>query len=420
MTLTDTKCKGAKTGINPNKPDEDFTGRAYKMFDGGGLYLEVMPNGSKLWRVKYRYLGNERRLSLGTYPHVSLAEAREGREEIKKKLAKDIDPAAAKLERKREIIRNAQNTFEAVAREWHEKQIERWSEDHARHIMQRMERDIFPHIGNRPIAAIDAPELLETLRKVEKRGALELAARVKQTCGMVFRYGIATGKCSRDPAADLKGTLKTRKVKHFAAMDAKELPEFIKALERNQARLFERTRRAIWLSMLTFLRPGEIRRARWEDIDFQEKEWIIPAERMKMNRDHIVPLSKQAIAILKEQQEETGVLNTPWVFPSQHRPRKSMSDGTVNRALHRLGYKNKHVAHGFRALARTTIRERLGYDSEIIERQLAHKASGPLGEAYDRTQFLDKRRKMMQHWADYLDSASSQGKVVAGNFRKRA
>lgn len=236
----------------------------------------------------------------------------------------------------------------------------------------------------------------------------------------MFRYGIQTGKCERDAAADLKGALKTRKTEHFRTIDAKDIPAFIRAVEVNDARLYARTQRAIKLSMLTFCRPGEIRQARWSEIDIEEKLWTIPAEKMKARRDHLVPLSRQALAVLKEQKEETGALNTDYVFPSQIYPRQCMSDGTVVRAINRLGFGSKMVAHGFRALARTTIREKLGYDSEIIERQLAHKESGPLGEAYDRTQFLDKRRKMMQHWADYLDAAASNGKVIAGNFKRTA
>lgn len=408
MKLTNTACKSAKP-----------TARPYKRFDGGGLYLEVMPNGNKLWRLKYRFLGKEKRISLGAYPLVTLAEAREGREKAKKLLAQDIDPSTAKQDRRREVIRNAENTFQAVAIEWHENQSGRWSEDYTQNILHRLEADIFPHIGHRPIAKITPPELLECLRKIEKRGALELAGRAKQTCGQVFRFGIQTGKCDRDAAADLRGALKSRKVKHFPTIDSKELPDFINALERNDARLYARTRRAIKLSMLTFTRPGEIRQARWSEIDLPARQWIIPAERTKMRRDHIVPLSKQAVEILTEQKEETGVLNTDFVFPSQIQPTQPMSDGTVNRAIQRLGYGQKIVAHGFRALARTAIREKLGYDSEIIEKQLAHRTSNPLGEAYDRTQFLDRRKKMMQEWANFLDAAASGGKVIAGNFKKK-
>lgn len=409
MKLTDTACKNAKPKEKP-----------YKKGDGGGLYLLVNPDGSKYWRMKYRFLAKEKLLAFGTYPLISLADAREEREKAKKLLAGGIDPATARKDEKKKIVRNAQNTFKAVALEWHENQKGRWSENHANNVLHRLERDIFPFIGTEPIATIEAPDLLDVLRKIEKRGALDIAGRTRQICGQIFRYGIQTGRCKRDPSHDLKGALKTRKTEHFAALEIKEIPAFLQALERNDARLYNRTRRAIKLSMLTFCRPGEIRQARWEEIDLEAKEWVIPAERMKMKRAHIVPLCRQALAILKEQKEETGNLNTPWVFPSQVRPKEPMSDGTVNVAIKKLGYQGRMTAHGFRALARTTIREKLGYDPDVIECQLAHKAAGPLGEAYNRAQFLDKRRKMMTDWANYLDAIASEGKVIVGDFKKTA
>jgi NAD(P)-dependent dehydrogenase (short-subunit alcohol dehydrogenase family) len=242
-------------------------------------------------------------------------------------------------------------------------------------MLRRLEMHTFPHIGNRPIAEITPPELLECLRKVEKAGHLDMAGRTKQVCGQVFRYGIQTGKCERDAAADLKGALKPHKKQHFRTIDEKDIPAFIRALERNQARLFERTRRAIWLSLLTFLRPGEIRQAQWSEIDLEGKKWVIPAIKMKGRKDHVVSLSNQAVEILKAQKDETGFLKTDYVFPSQIEPRKCMSDGTVNRAIKRLGFGESMVAHGVRALARTVIRETLGYDSEILEKQLAHKTA---------------------------------------------
>jgi integrase len=402
MKLTNTACNAAKPKEKP-----------YKKADGGGLYLLVNPDGSKYWRMKYRFLDKEKLLSFGTYPLISLADAREEREKAKKLLASGIDPSTAKKDTKRTAVRNSQNTFKAVALEWHENQKGRWSHHHYNNVLHRMETDIFPFIGSEPIASLEAPDLLIVLRKIEKRGALDIAGRTRQICGQVFRYGIQTGKCKRDPSLDLKGALKTRKTEHFAALDIKEIPEFLQALERNDARLYGRTRRAIKLSMLTFVRPGELRKARWPEIDFEAKQWIIPAERMKMRRDHIVPLSRQAIQILKEQLEETGVLNTDWVFPSQIRPKEPMSDGTVLVAIKKLGFKDRMTSHGFRALARTTIREKLNYEPDVIECQLAHKAAGPLGEAYNRAQFLQKRKVMMQDWSDYLDAAASGGKVIA-------
>lgn len=407
MKLSDIACKNAK-------PKEG----QYKLFDGGGLYLLVRPNGSKLWQLKYRFLNKEKTLSIGQYPLVSLAQARTARDDAKRLLLQNppIDPMAHKEDHKRQAIRKVENTFKAVALEWLALNKDRWSDNYAYKIEKGLELNVFPHIGERPIAEITPPELLkDCLKKIEKRGSLDIAARTRQICGLVFRYGIQTGKCEWNPAENLRGALKTRKTEHFRTLDAKQVPDFLRALERNEARLFERTRRAVWLSLYTFCRPVEIRKARWEDIDFDEGLWTIPAEIMKMRREHIVPLSRQTLAVLEEQKKEVELLNTPWVFPSQIRPREPMSDGTVNKAIKRLGYGEDMVAHGFRALARTTIREKLHYDSEVIERQLAHKASGPLGEAYDRTQFLDKRRNMMQDWADYVD-ALTQPNVVQGDF----
>ncbi len=409
MKLTNTACRTAKAKDKP-----------YKMADGGGLFLLIKPDGSKYWRMKYRFLGKEKLLAFGTYPLISLADAREEREAAKKLLAGGIDPAKYRKEEKRRTIRNAQNTFKAVALEWHQNQKDRWSDNHAQNVLHRLETDIFPYIGAEPLASIEAPDLLDTLRKIEKRGALDIAKRSRQICGQVFRYGIQTGRCKRDPSHDLQGALKTRKTNHFAALEAKEIPEFLAALERNDARLYARTRRAIRLSLLTFVRPGEIREARWEEIDFEAREWTIPAKRMKMKRSHIVPLSRQALAILKEQKEETGCLSTPWVFPSQIRSKDPMSNGTVNVAIKKLGFQGRMTAHGFRALARTTIREKLDYAPDIIEAALAHKPAGPLGEAYDRTKFLPQRKKMMQDWADFLDTVANEGRVVVGDFKRRA
>lgn len=410
MTLTHRDCQNAKA-----------RDKAYRISDGAGMYLEIMPSGSKYWRLKYRWLGKEKRLALGVFPVVSLADAREKREAARKLLARDVDPSATKKMEKRQTLIAANNTFQSVALEWLEIQKDRWSEGYAQKVMRRMEMHLFPHIGSRPISQITPAELLECLRKVEKSGALDMAGRAREVSGQIFRYGIQTGKCERDAAADLKGALKAGKTEHFRTIDIKEIPDFLNALSLNKARIFERTRRAVWLSLLTFGRPKEIRMARWSDIDFDLAQWTILSDMMKSRRDHIVPLSKQALAVLREQKEETGHINTDYVFPSQIHPKKCMSDGTVNRAIERLGYGEKMVAHGVRALARTTIREKLGYDGEIIEKQLAHKTKNPLGEAYDRTQFLPQRKKMMQEWADYIDALANQNNnVLNGSFKKFA
>lgn len=406
MKLTDSACKGAK-------PKD----KAYKRFDGGGLFLLINPNGSKLWRLKYRYLDKEKLLSLGAYPLMSLAEARDEREKARKLLMRDIDPAIEKKNKKAEISRNAQNSFKAIALEWLDKEKERWSEGYFDKMQKRLNLHVFPYIGARPITEITPQILLEDcLRRIEKDGSYDMAGRVRQACGQIFRYAIQTGRCDWNAAENLKGAIKTKPKEHFRTIDAKQIPAFLDALQRNDARLFERTRRAVWLSLYTFLRPKEIRMARWADIDFDERLWIIPAVEMKKKRDHVIPLSEQVIKVLEAQRKEIEVLNTEWVFPSQVRHKNPMSDGTVNKAIKNLGYGQDMVAHGFRPLARTTIREKLRYDSEIIEKQLAHKTRNPLGEAYDRTQFLDERRKMMQDWADYVDSLAVGGEVVKVRF----
>lgn len=408
MNLTDLTCKSAKAKQSP-----------YKLSDGGGLYLLINPHGSKLWRLKYSHARKEKTLSIGAYPLVTLAEAREAREEAKKLLRQGIDPTTAKQDRKELAVKNAQNTFKLIALEWHDVQKDKWTPQHAQNVRHRLEKDVFPIIGNRPIRDIRPPELLNALRKIEKRDALDIAGRTRQICGQIFRYAMQIGRCQDNPAEALRGALKTRKTQHFAAIDAREIPELLSALDRNDARLYGRTRRAIKLALLTFVRPGELRQAKWSEFDFEEGTWCIPPERMKSRRAHIVPLSRQAIALLKEQKEETQHINTDLVFPGQVKPREPMSDGTVRIALQKLGFKDRMTAHGFRALARTTIREKLDYAPDVIEAQLAHKAAGPLGEAYNRAQFLDKRKAMMQDWADYIDAISSNGTVIHANFKQK-
>ena len=391
--LNNTACKNAK---HKEKP--------YKMTDAGGLYLLINPNGAKHWRLKYRFLGKEKLLALGPYPLVSLQEAREGRDAAKKLLHEGVDPMAHKKGQKKEAVRNAQNTFQAVALEWHENQLYGWSKNHAQNVMRRLEVDIFPYIGNRPIADIDAPELLDVLRKIEKRGALDVVSRVKQICGQVFRYGIATSRCKRDVTSDLRGALKAAKGGHYAALEIKELPPFLNDLEENKPRLYERTRRGIRLLMLTFVRTSELIQAKWSEFDLENAQWEIPAERMKMGKPHIVPLSKQVLKLLKEQKDETGHIETDWVLPSQVRPREHMSNNTILFAIGRLGYKGRMTGHGFRALAMSTIKEKLNYRHEVVDRQLAHAHKSKIDRAYDRAQFLPERKKMMQEWADYVDA----------------
>jgi integrase len=407
MPLTEIKCRTFKP-----------TGKPCKLTDAHGLYLHVMPNGKKYWRLKYRYSGKEKVLALGVYPEVSLAEAREKRQKARKLLESGADPSFAKQDEKRVAAQNAGNTFEMVAREWHERQKARWTLRHARDILHRLEMDVFPDLGKRPIADITAPHVLDVLRQIEKRGAHEIAKRAMQTSGQVFRYAIVTGRAERNPAADLKGALEPVKHGHFAALGADELPAFLQVLAKNDARLYVQTRFAIQLMMLTFVRTSELIGVRWTEFDLENSQWVIPAERMKMRKPHIVPLSKQAVAILEELKKLTG--QWEWVFPNKPRPRKHMSNNTILVALKRLGYKGRMTGHGFRALAMSTIKEKLGYRHEVVDRQLAHAPRNKIDAAYDRAAFLDDRRKMMQEWADYLDAAASGGKVVVGRFRKVA
>lgn len=405
MKLTDTKCRTQKP-----------TDKPIRLADGGGLYLEVMPNGSKFWRQKYRYAGKEKRLTHGAYPMVTLLEARARREEAKRLLLAGRDPASVKRTQKATLAINSLNTFEVIAREWHAHKKHEWSDNYALTILNRLEADIFPAIGDLPIEEISPPILIKMIRAIEARGVFETTRRANQYCSQIFRYAIVTGRAQRDVAADIRGAFKTKKVKHHAAIDAKDLPALMQAIERNDARMYKPTRLAVELMMLTFVRTSELIHMRWEEIDWEESIWVIPAERMKMRKAHIVPLSRQAKAILEELKTYNG--SREWVFASHFKPRQPMSNSTILSALYRMGYKGQMTGHGFRALAITMLQEKLNYPFEVADAQLAHAKKHALGEAYDRAQFLDKRKKMMQHWADYLDSVAKSQKVVFGKFKK--
>ena len=387
MKLNHNLCKNAK-------PAE----KARKLSDGGGLYLEVMPNGGKYWRLKYRFHGKEKRLAIGVFPQISLAEAREERERAKKLLAENKDPSQLKQLEKLTSKVSSENTYESVAREWHEKQKEGWKENHAEAVMRRLERDIFPKIGNRPIAEITAPELLAVIRIIEKRGALDVAHRAKQTSGQIFRYAIATGRAKHDPSADLKGALKVRKVQNRAYLKESELPEYLAKLESYEGERL--TYLALRVLLLTFLRSAELRGGRWEEINWQKKEWRIPAERMKMKEEHIVPLADQTIDLLKEIQKISG--NREHIFPNSVRPSKIMSENTLLYALYRMGYHSRATAHGFRSTASTILNEN-GFRADVIERQLAHGERNKIRASYNHAEYLPERRDMMQWWANYID-----------------
>jgi integrase len=390
MKLTNTACQGAKPKEKP-----------YKLADGHGLYLEVMPSGSKYWRLKYRFGEKEKRLAIGVYPEVSLKDARDKRAEAREQLRNDIDPSVAKQKKKLKAHLDAGNTFKSLAKSWHENWKAGTDPKHAKTIWNRLEAEVFPFFGNIPVNEIEPPMVLKAVRKAEERKAYDVARRIKQTCGQIFRYGVATGVAVRDPTADIKDALRPYKPEHFAALDIKDLPDFLCELDDNDADLKLQTRLAMRFLMLTFVRTSEMIRATWDEFDFDDKTWLIPAAKMKMRRDHIVPLSNQAMAILEELKVHNG--HRPWVFPNDARPHKHMSNGTIIRAIRRMGYQDKMTGHGFRALAMTTIMEKLGYRREVVDRQLAHARESKTIAAYDRAEFLDERRKMMQDYADYID-----------------
>lgn len=390
MTLTDNECKGAKA---PEKPR--------KLSDGKGLYLHVMPNGSKYWRMKYRVHGKEKVLALGVYPEVTLKEARDKAIAARKQIQDNKDPSLEKQKARLTAKVNAENTFKSLAAEWHENWKQDKAEKHAVTIWNRLESDVFPSIGAMPVKDISAPMILEAIRKVESRGAYDVARRIKQTCGQIFCYGVETGRAERDPTTDLRKAIRPYKPEHFPALEIKELPAFLKKLDDPASPITHQTRLAMKFLMLTFVRTSEMIRAEWNEFDFDEAQWLIPAAKMKMKRDHIVPLSRQALGILEELKRYNG--HRQWVFPSMARPIEHMSNATLTRAIMRLGYKDKMSGHGFRALATTTVKEKLGYRHEVIDRQLAHAQKNKIVAAYDRAEFLDERKKMMQEYADYIE-----------------
>ncbi|EPR30386.1 protein of unknown function DUF4102 [Alkalidesulfovibrio alkalitolerans DSM 16529] len=397
MPLTNTACKSAKPGP-----------KARRLFDERGLYLEISPAGGKWWRFKYRFEGREKRLSLGVYPEVPLAEAREKRDVARKLIAQGIDPAAVRKAEKSESVEQT-NTFEAVAREWHAKFSPSWVVSHSGRILRRLEKDVFPWIGSRPIREIMAPELLETLRRIEARGALETAHRALQNCGQVFRYAVATGRADRDPSGDLRGALPPPNKKHHASLtDPKDIAALLRSLDSYSGHHV--TRCALKLAPLVFVRPGELRHAEWSEIDFEAAEWRIPSLKMKAREKHIVPLSRQAVAVLREIQPLTGAGR--YVFPSARSKARPMSENAVTAALRRMGYTSDEMTgHGFRSLACSALNE-AGWHKDAIERQMAHAERNSVRAAYNFAEHLPERRRMMQAWADFLDELKAGGKVI--------
>jgi integrase len=400
MPLTDLKCRNSKGQTKP-----------YKLSDGGGLHLLVNPDGSRYWRLAYRWLGKQRTLALGTYPIVGLMEARAGREEAKRNLANGIDPSAAKRESKRTAKIAAGNTFETVALEWHENWKGPRTPYYAGQVMRRLRADVFPAIGSRPIAELEAPELLDLLRKVEGRGAHETARRLKQLLGQVFRFAIATSRAERDPSVDLKDALRANiEPQRHRAMPLAELPHFLQQLEIYAGE--PQTRLALKLVTLTFLRTTELRAGKWselENLDENSAQWRVPAERMKMRLEHIVPLSRQAVTVLRELRVLAG--GSPYMFPS---PGKEgcMSSNTMLYALYRMGYHGRATTHGFRSVASTILNESNLFNRDWIERQLAHVEKNEVRRAYNAAEWMPDRRRMMQWWADQI-TTMTEAKVIA-------
>ncbi|MCB1642357.1 MAG: integrase arm-type DNA-binding domain-containing protein [Xanthomonadales bacterium] len=394
MPLTDTAVRGAKPEEKPRR-----------LYDSRGLYLEVSPAGGRWWRLKYRFGGKEKRLSLGTYPDTSLRDARDRRDEARRLLAAGTDPAEQRKAEKAAGADRAANSFEVIAREWHALRSKTWSQIHSKNVLDRFVRDVFPWIGAKPVAEITAPELLSALRKLEKRGAIESAHRALQCCGQVFRYAIASGRADRNPAADLRGALEPVKETHRAALtDPGSVAGLLKAIDGYSGRPV--TKAALKLAPLLFVRPGELRKAEWSEVDLDAGLWVIPADRMKMRESHIVPLARQAQEILRDLRPLTS--SGRYVFPCARSPRRPMSNNAVLAALRRMGFeKDEMSGHGFRAMARTILDEVLRVRPDFVEHQLAHAVRDPNGRAYNRTAFLAERTRMMQDWADYLDRLKS-------------
>lgn len=399
MPLTDVTARNAKS-----------IGKTQRLTDSGGLYLEISPAGGKWWRFKYRFDGKEKRLSLGVYPDVSLKEARERRDTARRQVAQGVDPLQHRKATKAAKAVRAANSFEVIGREWFEKNRSTWAETHSSKIIRRLERDIFPWLGGRAIAEITAPEVLAVLRRIEERGTLDTAHRAREDCSRVFRYAIATGRAERDPVPDLRGALPPARGGNFASItDPARVAELLRAIDGFAGTFVVQS--ALRLAPLLFVRPGELRHAEWADIDFNKAEWRFVASKTKTA--HLVPLARQAVAILQEIYPLSG--HGRFVFPGGRDPKRAMSEAAVNAALRRMGYdtRTEITGHGFRAMARTILAEELSVKPEVIEHQLAHRVPDALGTAYNRTKFLKERTVMMQQWADYLDTLKTGAAVVA-------
>lgn len=396
--------------VETAKPKE----KPYKMADGGGLYLLVKTNGSRYWRLKYRIDGKEKLLALGVYPDVSLADARAKRDEARKGIAGGIDPLEVKKEQKVEREAQVKNTFQEIALEWHSMKVKKWSAGYASDILEAFNKDVFPFIGQRPVADIKPLELLNVLKKMEDRGATEKAKKVRQRCGEVFRYAIVTGRAEYNPAPDLTSAMQGHESTHYPFLTTEELPAFFKALAGYSGS--ELMVLAARLLIITGLRTGELRGALWSEIDTKKALWEISAERMKMRRPHIIPLSTQALAIIEQIRAMTGQF--PLLFPGRNDPSKTMSEASINQVFKRIGYTGRVTGHGFRHTMSTVLHEQ-GYNTAWIETQLAHVDKNAIRGTYNHAQYLDGRREMLQWYADYMDSLEKGFNVKQGTFNRR-
>jgi len=394
--LTDTAVKNAKR-----------KSKAYKISDGGGLYLLVSPTGAKLWRYKYRINGKEGTFAIGGYPAIALAKARELHADSRELVRQGVHPLHHRKLEELKKISDAGNTFKAIANEWLSKNKNRWSRNYHRQIEKFMVSDVYPYVGALPVKQVTSAHVLQIMKNAEARGAETIALLVRQWCSAIFRYAVANLQSDADPAAALKGAISRPKVKHSTPLSPKEIPAFMEALGKYGG--YRTTIIAVELLLLTFVRTIELRKAEWQEIDLESKVWRIPASRMKMKTEHIVPLSDQAIALLKELKEWSGSRN--YLFPNYRDPSTCMTATTVNRALERIGYAGKFSAHGFRSTASTLLHEQ-GHKPEVIERQLAHAERNSVKAAYNHAQYLAERTAMMQHWADYVDSRRAGANVV--------
>jgi integrase len=400
MPLNVPQIKNAKPAVKP-----------YKLADGGGLYLLINSNGSKYWRLKYRYGGREKVLALGVYPDVSLALARDERQEAKKHLRDFVDPSKVRKQRKQATISKTVNSFEAVAQEWWQKQVGRWSLDHGTKVWRSLESDVLPYLGHRPISEITTDEVLAAVRRVEKRQAFDLAGRILQRCSSVFRYAIQTKRTSNNPTADCAGALETRKRQHRLALKKSELPAFLKELKNYEGHPV--TRLALTLLTITFVRSGELRFATWDEFDLNNKMWRIPAERMKMGTEHLVPLCRQAIAVLADLKQYTG--DDKYLFTGERSKLNPISNNTMIYAMYRLGYKSRATPHGFRTSASSILNEE-GFNRDAIERQLSHMERNQVRGAYTQyAEYLKERTTMMEWWGNYIEQLETSSNTVPIN-----